>query len=131
LGEFASGAAVLALAGMCLALLALATERARDVEGGGQPDNSSVEVAGNARPTDVAQQAEPLTFIIVIGDERATELRGALLAEARLRDGLKERPRLAKVIATANESEAAVVASSITDQANIPDIGPMRAVVLR
>jgi hypothetical protein len=130
LGQFLSAGFVLALAGICLALLPLSLPSVREAADPPSVPNPrwvATRMVVNS-PTD---QGDPHMFIIVVTPARAAQFQEHLLAEASVREVVGEPFRDAEILIAATEAEAVMMAQLIEDQARISGIAPMTAVIAR
>ena len=130
LGQFASAAFILGLAGAALWLMSTTLAAGGTVEGPAERVERTGNGAVAARQL-TAPHLTPHLFIVVATEERAGEIRDDLARDADLRGALAEQRRDAEVIAAANEAEAVALAETIDDQSNMPGATRMVAMVVR
>jgi hypothetical protein len=123
--EFGHLSLVLVLSAVALLLL-LRTENTRaGSEAGPANPSASTSAAGAA-----SSRLEAHLFIITVGANRVEEVSAALANETAFRALLGEARRDAEVIAAEDELVAAAIAQAINDQANIPGVAPIAAMIV-
>ncbi len=127
-GELASAGAILALAGLGIALLAFASmpHNQAGVPPPVAPDHDSLVAQSFTVPN-----LDARLYIIVVGEDDATVLRALLESESQLRERLGERQRDAEVLTAATEEQASAIAEAISSQQSIPGVLPAQAFVVK